>query len=156
MPVAIYHKSYADLKSAYLEVKRFLEKETGDEVCSLKTGIGNDLGFDGDDSWELLDKFVRTYDLKTEGFEFDKHFLSEGEIGSSDNAFLQLVFLPIRLSIWLVKLLSFGRIKLAKDYKFPGDHRDIIDLSFGDMLTWYLTGRYLLRHEVRFHLANPL
>src|SRR5689334_14737228 len=101
MSVITYRKEYKDLKQAYLEVKCFLETETGGEILSLGTQIGNDLGIDGDDSWELLEKFVSKYNLGVSGFEFSKHFLSEGEIAGSDTAFLELIFLPARIVIWL-------------------------------------------------------
>ena len=114
------------------------------------------MGFEGDDSWELREKFVSRYQLDVEGFEFTKHFLSEGEIAGSDTAFLELVFLPIRLLIWLIKLVSFGRVDLTKDHKFPDIYRDTLDMSFGDLLTWYLTGKYSLRKEVRFQLTNAV
>ncbi len=42
---------------------------------------------DGDDRWELLEKFVTQYRLDATGFEFTKHFLSEDEIAGSDTGF---------------------------------------------------------------------
>lgn len=152
MPVAVYRKDYNELKQAYLEVKGFLESEVGDKVSSLRTQIGNDLGFDGDDSWELLEKFINKYNLETAGFDFSQHFLFEGEISNSETAFLQIVSFPIIVLCWLTKLLSSGRLDLTKGYKFPDIYRDTLDMSFGDLLTWYLTGKYSLRKDVRFQL----
>lgn len=156
MAVITYHKEYKDLKQAYLEVKSFLEDETGEEDITLKTQIGNDFGYDGDDSLELLEKFVSKYGLDIDGFDFSKHFLTEGEIADGAGAILQLFFLPITILIWLIKLFSSGRINLTKEHKFPDIYRDTLDLSFGDMLTWYLTGKFALRRDVRFQMANAV
>lgn len=156
MTITTYHKEYKDLKQAYLEIKNFLETETGEEVASLTTQIGNDFGYDGDDSLELLEKFVDTYRLDIEGFDFSRHFFTEGEIADGEGAILELFFLPITILIWLIRLLSFGRINLTKEHKFPDIYRDTLDLSFGDMLTWYLTGKYALRKQVRFQLAGAV
>ncbi|HYH14311.1 MAG TPA: DUF1493 family protein [Flavisolibacter sp.] len=156
MAVTTYHKEYSEVKQAYLEVKSFLKAETGEEDITLKTQIGNDIGYDGDDSLELLEKFITKYGLDIEGFDFSKHFLTEGEIADGVGPILHLIFLPITILIWLVKLLSFGRINLTKEHKFPDIYRDTLDLSFGDMLTWYLAGRFTLRKEVRFQIANAV
>lgn len=154
MNVYTCKKGYKELKQAYLEVKRFLEKETGEEVESLNTQIGNDFGYDGDDSLELLEKFIEKYKLNIKGFDFSKHFLNEAEIASGDSTFLELFFLPVKVLIWLIKLCSFGRFDLMKGQNLPDIYRDTLDLSFGDMLTWYLVGKYSLRTQVRFELKK--
>lgn len=156
MTFSTYHKEYKDLKQAYIEVKNFLETETGENRITLKTQITNDIGYVGDDSLELLEKFVSKYGLDIEGFDFSKHFLTEGEVADGVGAFLQLIFLPITILIGLIQLVSFGRINLTKEHKFPDIYRDTLDLSFGDMLTWYLTGKFSLRKEVRFQLVNAV
>ena len=82
------HIDFATLRQAYSEVKTFIEKETNDKVDSLNTKIEDDLGYAGDDNWELLQKFVTTYKLDTTGFDYSKHFLSEGELFDSSAGFL--------------------------------------------------------------------
>jgi hypothetical protein len=74
---------YRDIKGAFVEVKSFLEAETGSKVASLKTRIDGDLGCAGDDNYDLIDKFITKYSLDYAGFDYSKHFLSEGEISPS-------------------------------------------------------------------------
>jgi len=148
------HIDFATLRQAYSEVKTFIEKETNDKVDSLNTKIEDDLGYAGDDNWELLQKFVTTYKLDTTGFDYSKHFLSEGELFDSSAGFLTLLGFPIVMIAWTIKILSFGKIDWTKKQLFPDWHRQTLDLTFGDMLTWYLTGKYNLRKDIRFRLKN--
>ena len=130
-----YQIDFRTLRQAYLEVKVFLEKETGDEVLSLKTRIENDLGCKGDDNYEMLEKFVIQYNLNTTGFVYTKHFLSEGELYGSGTVLLKFLLLPIVIVDLFLKLFRGAGKSIV-----PNIHRQTADLTFGDMLTWYLTG----------------
>jgi hypothetical protein len=57
------------LRLAYIEVKSFIENESGDAITSLNTRIENDLGIAGDDNLDLLEKFVAKYELGVTGFD---------------------------------------------------------------------------------------
>jgi hypothetical protein len=156
MATTVINKDFTTLRQAYLEVKTFLEKELGDEVCSLKTKIEDDLGCAGDDNYELLQKFVTKYKLDTAGFDYSKHFLSEGELFGSGAVLLNLLTLPMTISIWLIKVLTFGKVDFTKTQLLPDLNRQTIDMTFGDMLTWYLTGRYYLRADIKYQLTNAV
>ncbi len=149
-----YDSDFKTLRQAYLEVKQFLETETGDTVISLKTQIDNDLGCVGDDTWELIEKFVTKYKLDPTGFDYSKHFLSEGELFGSGPALLTLLTLPLSIIIWLIRLLTIGKIDLSKKEIIPDWNRKTTHMTFGDLLTWYLTGKYNLRGNVRVSIKN--
>ncbi|GGC16091.1 DUF1493 family protein [Dyadobacter sediminis] len=145
---------YVDFKSlrqAYIEVKTFIEYEVGSNVSSLNTKIEDDLGCAGDDNYDLLDKFVSKYELDYADFDYSKHFLSEGEITSP---LLTLLTLPILVIMLIICILTFGKINLFKVKLISSWQRQTLDMTFGDMLTWYLTRKYCLRADARFKLMN--
>jgi hypothetical protein len=157
MPVTVIQSDFKTLRQAYLEVKTFIEKEVIDgEPLSLNTRLENDLGCAGDDNYELLEKFVARYNLDATGFDYSKHFLSEGELFGSGTVFLQLISLPFVILIRIVKAVTFGGIDLTEKQFVPEWNRQTMDMTFGDMLTWYLTGKYSLRNEIRFVLKNAV
>lgn len=123
-----FSADFSTLKSAYIEVKTFLEEETRDTVKHLSTQIENDLGCAGDDTYELLVKFTDKYNLNSDNFDFSVHFLSEGELF---DAFTYLNYILI-LPIWLIKIVSFGKINLLLPKVYW--NRETLDLTFGDMV----------------------
>jgi hypothetical protein len=147
-------RDFKTLRQAYIEVKTFVEKELEDEVESLNTKLENDLGCAGDDNAELLEKFVAQYKLNSTGFDYSKHFLLEGELFGSFAALLTLISIPIHLVIWLVKVITFGKVNFTQRQILPSSKRKTMDLTFGDMVTWYLTGTYNLRQNVHVQLKN--
>lgn len=139
--------SFSELRKAYAEVKSFIEEETWDKVKSLSTTIDGDLGCSGDDNYELLVKFTDKYNLNHEGFDYSAHFLSEGELFNSTAFFLSLLLSPL----YIIKMISFGKINLLPP---PGYwDRETSDLTFGDMLAWYLTKEFKHRSELNIKLA---
>ena len=156
MTHTVLHSDFKTLREAYLEVKFFVEKEIGDEVSSLKTKIEDDLGCAGDDNYELLEKFVTKYKLDTAGFDYSKHFLSEGELFVSGVALWTLLFLPILLLIWVIKIVTIGKMDWTKNRILTNWNRETMDMTFGDMLTWYLTRKYKLRNEMKVLMRNAV
>lgn len=156
MTPTVLYTDFKILRQAYTEVKCFVEKEAGDEVASLKTKIEYDLGLAGDDNYELIKRFVTKYNLDTTGFNYSKHFLSEGELFDSGAALWALLSIPFISLFWTIKLLTLGRVDLAKKQSFPDFNRSTTDLSFGDLLTWYLTGKYTLREDITFKLSHAI
>ncbi|WP_266365345.1 DUF1493 family protein [Tellurirhabdus rosea] len=154
MTQTIFYTDFKTLRSAYIEVKSFIEKEAGDEVSSLNTKIEDDLGCAGDDNYELLEKFVAKYKLDATGFKYSKHFLSEGELFGSGAALLTLLALPFVITFRLIKGLTRGKVDLNKANLIPDWQRQTTDITFGDLLTWYLTGQYNLRANVVVRLGN--
>lgn len=154
MPPTLLHLDFKTLRQAYNEVKNFIETESASSVPSLNTKIEEDLGCAGDDNAEFLEKFVTTYNLDITGFDYSKHFLSEGELFDSGTVLLMLLSLPFMLVFWLIKIFTFGKINPTKVRLFPDLYRQTIDMTFGDMLTWYLTGKYNLRKDVVVRLSK--
>jgi hypothetical protein len=154
MPDNTYHTEFRKIREAYIEVKNFIEQETGldSDDISLKTKIKEDLGCSGDDNLELLEKFVTKYNLDTAGFDYSKHFEGEMELYDSHAAFLNILILPIVVVVYAIRFLSFG--KIDKRNWIPNWHRPTLDMTFGDMVTWYLTGKFDLRSSVKVQLKS--
>jgi hypothetical protein len=154
MEQSIYQIEFKELRKAYREVKTFLERETAGEITSVKMDIEEDLHIAGDDTYELMDKFITVYGLEANGFDVTKHFLSEGEQFSSGIALLQLLSLPFLLGIWLLKLLTFGKVDYTKKAVLPEYNRETPGLTFGDLVTWYIVRKFSLRKDIRFVLKQ--
>lgn len=143
-------QDFKTLRKAYVEIKGFLEKQAfSDAKISLDTRIVQDLELYGDDNYFLLDEFITQYHLDYENFYYGEHFLSEGEVYNPNLIFL----LPVIIILFFIRLLSFGKITINLFSQKP--KRTTLDMSFGDMLTWYLQGEYALRNEVKFVLKAP-
>lgn len=143
-----YITDFSTLKSAYNEVKSFLEEETFDKVTSLATTIENDLGCAGDDNYELLIKFSEKYNLNTEDFDYSAHFLSEGELFDSTSIILQLLQLPL----YILKVVTFGKVNILPPHGYF--YRETSDLTFGDMIAWYLSKDFKHRRDLNIQLVR--
>lgn len=148
------HISFYNLRQSYKTVKDFLETESGDEVKSLDTKIADDLGLWGDDNWELLTKFVTTFKLDTRDFEYDKHFESEGELFQSGALILTVLSIIFLAPLKLIELLSFNKINFGLKVFKPGREKRPLDLSFRDMLTWYIEGQHKLGTQIKYELEK--
>lgn len=138
--------SFSEMRKAYIEVKSFIEEETWDKVKSLSTTIEGDLGLYGDDNYFMLIKFLDKFSLNDSGFKYDEYFCSENEIFGTGSMFLHLLLSPL----YIIKTISFGKINLLPP---PGYwDRETSDLTFGDMLAWYLTKEFKHRSELNIKL----
>ena len=129
---------FEKLRHAYVTVKNFLEKESYEKVTSLDNKIADDLALSGDDNYELLEKFVTKFELDHKNFDYNKHFYSESELYGSDAALLNLLSLSVWLPLKTIELLTFNKIKLSKPKMPVTPNRKVFDLTFKDMLTWYI------------------
>lgn len=154
MTATAHYIDFKHLREAYHEVKAFIETESGVDVAALDDRLYADLGCAGDDAYELLEKFVVKYNLDATGFDFMKHFNSEYELFGSWGSLVTLLFIPIVLLFWLIKLLTFGKVDLDNTEILSSWQRKTSDLTFGDMLTWYLTGKYCLRKDIKVMLKR--
>jgi len=154
MEQSFYHIDFKELRKAYQEVKAFLESETAGQISSVKMDIEDDLQIAGDDTYELMEKFINVYRLEASGFDVTQHFLSEGEQFNSGIALIRLISLPFVLFTWLLKVLTFGKVDYTKAVVLPDANRKTAGLRFGDMVTWYIMGKYSLRKDVRFVLRR--
>lgn len=142
---------FKDIKIAYLEIKDFIEKETGDKVVWLNTRIEADLGCAGDDNYDLIDKFVTKYRLDYSEFNYSIHFLSETEV--APGPFFPLILIILIIS-FIIRVVTFGKVNLSELQLFSFQ-RKTLDLTFGDMLTWYISGAYNVRGDVKYLLSSP-
>lgn len=141
------------LRLAYVTVKNFLETETEESIPSLKTKLAADLSLLGDDNYELLEKFVEEFELDHEGFQYDKHFYLEGELFGTEAALYNLLRIPIWLPLKIIELLTLNKIKMP-NLEFYKPNREVVDMTFKDMLTWYLVGNYVTSSDVKFNLRS--
>jgi hypothetical protein len=139
--------NFSTLRNAYIEIKAFLEEESFDKVTDLSTKIEGDLGLAGDDILELIEKFVDKYSLGYKGYDHYKYFLSEGELFDAFTPLYHVLMLPI----WLLKIISSGKINLLPPKGYW--NRETHDLTFGDMVSWYLTKNFNLRSDICIQLS---
>ena len=146
---------YGNLGQAYTTVKQFLEKQSGCNVHSLQARIGDDLGLAGDDVEELLVAFVQLYSLSWGDFDFSKHFYSEGELFGSGPTLENIVIMLVRVVMWLIEVLSLKFIRFNKkpDWYRPLD-REVSDLTFKQMLTWYLEKDFTAVDKTLYRLVG--
>lgn len=141
------------MRLAYVTVKKFLEDESFEKVKSLRTTITEDLSLYGDDNYELLKKFIEKFELDHQDFEYDKHFYPEGELFGSDAALFNLLTLSVWLPLKAIELLTFNKIKINKpDFYKP--EREVTDMTFKDLLTWYIEGKYSTENDIKFEIKN--
>ena len=142
------------LRKTYLEIKQFLKQETGEKDISLKTKIAEDLGFYGDDNLELLNKFVIKYNLQADGFNYSSYFESEAGLFNNGMFVVYLLLFPFYFTIWIAKIITtkpanWKRIRLYPEWKRNPEPKD---LTFGDLVVWYLKGNFGLRENINVAL----
>lgn len=144
---------FSKLRFAYNTVKRFMEEEAFDGVTSLRTKIAEDLGMTGDDNHEFLSKFVKKYELDYHEFQYEKHFYTEDELYDSTAALINLLSLSIWIPLKTIGLLTFNKIQTPKlrSYKPP---REVTDMTFRDLLVWYIEGKYISGDKIRYEIKN--
>ncbi len=96
------------------------------------------------------------YKLDATGFDYSKHFLFEGELFGSGAVLLTFLTLPVSITILLIRVLTFGKVDFTKTQLLPEWNRQTIEMTFGDMLTWYIIGEYSLQAGIRFQLTNAV
>ena len=133
---------FKKLRAAYLEVKAFMEEECLEDVTNLNMRITTDLGMLGSDNRNMINKFVAKYRLSKKGFRYKKYFLTESELFGFESWFYTLLLLPLDI-IDLILILGFNSKKRVS----PSMRRDVEDLTFGDLLTWYLNGEFKERFD---------
>lgn len=144
---------FSKLRHAYITVKGFIESEAGDDLKSLKTKIEDDLGLAGDDNYDMLTKFVDKFKLECSDFEYDKHFYSEGELFDSSAALYNLLILSIWLPLKTIELLTFNKIQIPK-LSFYQPARQVSDMTFRDLLTWYIEGKYIPEGNLKYAIKH--
>ena len=141
---------FSKLRHAYITVKIFLETESWDKVKSLDTKIENDLGLAGDDNAELLEKFVKKFELKHTNFDYSKHFLSEGELFNWSSSLSTLLKLSIWIPLKTIELITLNTIKIEKPNFNNYPEKD--DLTFKEMIIWYIEKDYVPTECVKYKI----
>lgn len=144
---------FKKLRFAYETVKRFLEKETLDNVDSLDTKIVADLGLAGDDNYDLLARFIKKFELDYNGFDYSKHFYSEGELFGSGPALINLLSLSVWIPLKTIELLTLNKLHLPKP-GFYRPSRKVLDMTFKDLITWYVEGKYATAAEIKYEIKK--
>jgi len=139
------------LRHAYVTVKSFIESESYEKVKALDTKIEEDLGISGDDNLELLEKFVKKFELDYKDFDYSKHFLSEVELYGSGAALLNLLTLSVWLPLKTIELLTFNKVKIEKP-NFNAFNKPLSDLTFKDLLTWYIEKEYKPSGTIKYEI----
>ncbi len=70
------------------------------------------------------------------------------ELFGSSAALLNILISPIVIVVYFLRIVSFDKIN--KRSWIPNLHRTTLDMTFGDMVAWYLTKKYNLRLDVNF------
>ena len=140
---------FAKLRLAYITVKKFLESQAAEKVNSLNTKVADDLGLFGDDNYDMLEKFIEQFDIDFAGFEYDKHFHSEGEIADPLNVLLNLLTLSIWLPLKTIELLTLNKLKIDKP-SFHGPTREVSDMTFKDLIASYIEGKYTKSESIKY------
>lgn len=141
------------LRFAYITVKQFLETESRETIRSLKSRLEADLGISGDDNLELLEKFVTRFELDHKDFVYTEHFYTEGELFDGGYAIMKLLTLSIWLPLTTIELLTFNQVKLEKP-DFTKRDREVSDLTFRGLLTWYLERSYYPEEEISYEVKK--
>lgn len=141
---------FSKLRHAYLVVKSFLDSESFEKVNSLNTRVEEDLGIYGDDTSEFLERFVEKFQLDYSGFEYSKHFHSEGELFDPAFAFIALLELSIWIPLKTIELLTLNKVKL--DRPNWNESRITEDLTFKDLIVWYIEKEFKTSKEISYQL----
>ena len=146
---------FSKLRHAYLIVKHFIEKESEgyNKLESLNTKLATDIGLLGDDNLEFLEKFVSKFELEYSNFEYDKHFHSEVDIFGSEAALKNLLSLSVNLPLNLIELITFKHIKFDKPAFPDTPNEQVLDLTFKDLVTWYIEKEFKHSDEVKYEIV---
>ncbi len=149
-----YHTSFSLLRRSYIEVKEFLEQESGEEIVSLDGDIEDQLGIAGDDTYELIEKFVTSFGLKADEVILSDHFLSESEQFGAGQALLVFLSVPFIIISYLLKFASFEKVDMTKISLLSSSSRRLKGMTFADLIIWSHTGNIGTRKEVRLVLSK--
>jgi hypothetical protein len=101
----------------------------------------------------MLAEFVKKFELEHQGFNYDKHFYSEMELYDSTAALINLLSLSIMIPLKAIELLMLNKIHIPKP-GFYKPSRKVADMTFKDLLTWYIEGKYTLANNVKYQIKN--
>jgi hypothetical protein len=142
---------YSRLKESYNYVKLFLEEMSGTKIKSLQTTIAKDLKLYGDDNYILLEAFVLNNDLNYDTFNYKEYFLDEWEICNPKFLKKNIFIFFLRIPFLIFDIFTFKKFSLSYP-KFVKEERFVKDLSFKDMITWYLEKEFKTSNEIKYYI----
>ncbi|MFV5703847.1 DUF1493 family protein [Flavobacterium sp. XS2P12] len=148
--------SFKNLKQNYLEVQQFLKEQSGEEYIYNKSKIANDLSLWGDDNYDMLEDFIKKYNLDFSTFNYDEHFESEGELFGSGSVLLRIVLIPLYIIKFILSLIfkpfSKEYSKKVNSFNFflKKHTSNRIDLTMGDLITSKIQGKFYLKENIKF------
>lgn len=102
----------------------------------------------------MLIKFVDKFELEYSDFEYDTHFHSEAELYNSSIALYNLLVVSVWLPLKTIEILTLNRIHIPKP-SFYQPARQVSDMTFRDLLTWYIEGKYRFEGNVKYAIKHP-
>ena len=143
-------ESYTEIKSAYLEIKEWLEPEAF-KVVTAQDRISQDLSFLGDDADELIHDFVEKFEIDFSAYDFYEYFYDECEIVNPLMDISGLLRLPFYILYRPVKLI-YTKIHI------PILEQSLLyykrkDLTVGDLICSKLKGEFCLRANVNLQVV---
>jgi hypothetical protein len=139
---------FSTLRHAYAVVKTFLEEDSFQKIKSLNVRVEEDLGMVGLDNIILLEEFISKFELDYKDFNYDKYFYPEVE--KPEIILARFLSLPIVLPLRTIELLMFNKIK----FHFNIDKKQ--DLSFRDLITWYIEKGFKEPGSVKYKIKHTL
>jgi len=147
----VFKIKYSVLKETYIKIRDMLNQKAIFEVTSLNSKIDKDLGLSGDDNCELLDDFIKKYELDFSEFDYYDHFYSEYELFNSSKGFEFLIYLPFNLLIFIINTIFYnGKLEYLSSVTEP----ERLDLTFGDLIVCKLKGEFCLRKNIKIELLK--
>jgi|GEM_PF-6167845 len=145
---------YARLRKGYACVSNFLLEEIDTIPVSLETKLYDDFLIGGDDIIDLLEKFVKTFNLKYGDFHFNNHFYDEYELFGATAAARTVFSLSIYIFLLILLPLSKYQLDQALEKIFQNRTREQErkDLTLREMIIWYLEGEYINPEKIKYRI----
>lgn len=150
--------SYSELAAWHRSISTFIANHSWEDYIQPSSRLSEDLHLDGEDTYELLEKFSRKYNVDFNEFNGEEFILPESSCNPFTFIFL-LLFLVIVSLKYLLLALSFlvakryyHRIAAFDTARFFNSFskRNLKDLTVGDLITSAVIGKFTERKTVRF------
>jgi acyl carrier protein len=144
--------SLSEARLRIREVRQIVAEHSGiDEgQIKLRSALNNDLGIDGQDSWELLEACEKQYGIKGDNFNLTDFFSNTEP--PSDPLIQIFVHFPYAL-FGMIFIRPFSKSTWqAMQRRFQKQ-----DFTFGDLVVWTITKDFALRNRLNIEFKkDPL
>jgi acyl carrier protein len=133
----------SEAKNRIKTVRRIVSEYSGvhERKIKLRSALNNDLGIDGQDSWELLEVCEKEFGIKKENFNLTDYFSNTEP--PSDILKQLLVDLPIALFA-IIFIRPFSKARSQEILRRFCRQ----DFTFGDLVVWTFSKDFVLRNQV--------